>query len=249
VNIGILTIATGKYKKYLLPLYSSIDKNFLKDHKKKYILFTDDLGTALNGLDKFSADIVTFQIERKGFPGDTLYRYHHFYSAREQLKTMGPDCPRVLYYMDADMLVVGDVGDEILPSRYKSIIATAHPGYYDRPGHSPLGTPETNSDSTAFIPVNRRRPCYWAGGFIGGEFESFMSLSAAIMGRIDKDDEKGITAIWHDESHLNACLSEGWMIQSVKTLLPAYCYPENWNLPFDKKILALDKNHSEVRSV
>jgi histo-blood group ABO system transferase len=38
-------------------------------------------------------------------------------------------------------------------------------------------------------------------------------------------------------------------------LTPSYCYPESvklnptsWNIPFEPKILALEKNHAEVRS-
>jgi hypothetical protein len=36
--------------------------------------------------------------------------------------------------------------------------------------------------------------------------------------------------------------------QPTKILDPSYCYPESWNIPFNKKLLALDKNHSDVRS-
>jgi len=32
-----------------------------------------------------------------------------------------------------------------------------------------------------------------------------------------------------------------------KFLDPSYCYPESWNLPYEKKLLALDKNHQEIR--
>lgn len=249
MNVGVLSIATGKYTQFLKPLYQSIEKNFLVDHQKTYITFTDDINLVRDISKEINVKLEAFHIERRGFPGDTLYRYHHFFSARERLKGLGEHCPRSLFYMDADMLVCDKVGDEVLPTRYKSLVATAHPGFYNRPGHNPLGTPETRQTSTAYIPQSRHRPCYWAGGFNGGEFEAFMSLSAAIMGRIDKDDSSGITAVWHDESHLNAYLSEHWMLGQVKTLLPSYCYPESWNLPYPRKILALDKNHAEVRSV
>ena len=249
MNVGILSIATGKYIQFLESLYRSIEKFFLLDHKKTYIIFTDNPKEAEDITGRLGIDSVVFQIERKGFPGDTLYRYHHFSNARESLKSMGENCPKALFYMDADMLIVDNVGDEILPTRYKSIIATAHPGFYMRPGHNPYGTPETNSNSKAFIPHNRWRPCYWAGGFNGGSFEAFMSVSNAIKGRIDEDDKNGIMAVWHDESHLNSYLTEQWMFDQVKTLSPSYCYPESWNIPFEKKIIALDKNHKEIRNV
>jgi len=31
-------------------------------------------------------------------------------------------------------------------------------------------------------------------------------------------------------------------------LSPSYCYPESWSLPFDKKLLALNKNHNQIRN-
>ena len=29
---------------------------------------------------------------------------------------------------------------------------------------------------------------------------------------------------------------------------PSYCYPESWDLPFPKRLLALDKHHEEIRA-
>lgn len=245
MRIGILNIATGKYKNFLEPLFISMKKNFLVEHDKTHIIFTDDPTSIEEMTQRIECKSLVIRIERKGFPGDTLYRYHHFYGAVEQLRSLGDQCPEALYYIDADMLVRSKVGDEVLPTQLKSLIATSHPGYH---GIS-LGTPETNQNSKAFIPNDRYRPCYWAGGFNGGEFQSFMDLSAEISKRIDEDDKRGIVAVWHDESHLNAYLSERGVLDKVKTLTPAFCYPEEKKLPFEKKIVALCKNHVEVRSV
>ena len=56
--------------------------------------------------------------------------------------------------------------------------------------------------------------------------------------RIDEDYHKGIIAIWHDESHINKYIYEKG---NYRLLSPAYCYPEGWELPFEKRILVLDK--------
>lgn len=248
MKVGILTIATGKYKQFVRPLYESIAKNFLRSHSKTLILFTDDpdeMSTCADGLD---CSLVTVKIERRGFPGDTLYRYHYFESARKRLKELGSECPEALFYTDADMIVEGVVGEEVLPTSHKRLVATAHPGYYNRPGHNPMGTPESRPESTAYIPSNRHRPCYWAGGFNGGDFDAFMSMSSVIVQRVNEDSVKGITAVWHDESHLNAYLSDVNIVGCVKTLTPSYCYPESWRIPYERRIIALDKNHKEVRS-
>ena len=68
-------------------------------------------------------------------------------------------------------------------------------------------------------------------------------MSKTIKERVDKDLEKDVIAIWHDESQMNR-----YFIDNIPKLLnPSYCYPESWNIPFEKKLLALDKNHSEIR--
>ena len=52
------------------------------------------------------------------------------------------------------------------------------------------------------------------------------------------DYEKGIVAKWHDESHLNHYV---WKHGNYKLLPPAYAYPENYQLPFEMKIITIDK--------
>jgi hypothetical protein len=248
MNIGIFTIATGKYKQFVFPLYSSICKNFLVDHKKIFILFTDEPDKMSKDLSSLPIEILLVKIERRGFPLDTLLRYHYFSGVKDIFASLGEKKPDILYYLDADMLVNAKVGDEILPTDNINFIGTAHPGYYNNytPAY-PLGTPETNPNSTAYIPNERERPCYWAGGFNGGKFENFLEMSQEISRRIDNDYSSGIIAVWHDESHLNCYFSE--RVSEIKTLEPAYCYPENLNLSFERKIIALDKNHAEIRSL
>ncbi len=63
-------------------------------------------------------------------------------------------------------------------------------------------------------------------------------------------DNHGILAEWHDESALNWYLLSGENKDKYRaTLSSSYCYPESWIIPnCSKIILALDKNHKEIRS-
>jgi len=61
---------------------------------------------------------------------------------------------------------------------------------------------------------------------------------------VDEDMDKNLIAVWHDESHYNRYLID---TPPTHILSPSYCYPESWRLPFEKKLLALDKNHREMR--
>jgi histo-blood group ABO system transferase len=89
---------------------------------------------------------------------------------------------------------------------------------------------------------------YFAGGFNGGKTEKFIEMSEVIAGRVNKDMENGIIAVWHDESHMNRYLIDN---PPTTILNPSYCFAEEFigtEYPFDPKIIALKKNHNELRS-
>ena len=225
MKVGLLIIATNKYTQFLQPLIESADKYFLPNQEVTYFVFTNkdiDINTNRN--------IVKIDVEHKEWPWMTLGRYKIFSENSESLSNMD-----YLYYCDVDMKFVDVVGDEILSDR----VATQHPGYYGT-----RGTPETNPKSLACVYPNEEMQ-YFAGGFNGGSSEEYLKMSKTISNNIDIDYSNGIIAIWHDESHMNRYFIDN---KPTKILSPSYCYGESMNIPFDKKLLALDKNHSEVRS-
>ena len=250
--IGVLTIATGKYTQFLTGLYSSIAQNFLIDEDITCYLFTDDIEGAKKYIPDTRLNHQCFHIERMGFPGDTLYRYRHFASLDDRLDDLNLKKPDYLFYSDADMLVVQQVGKEVIPQKIYGLTATAHPGFYlgKTPQH-PLGTPESRQQSKAFIPSHRYRPCYVAGGFNGGAYDAFIRMSKEISANIDDDNSRGIIAVWHDESHLNEYVTRPENLRHLKIMTPSYCFAE-YNSPqevgYPAKIVALDKDHAEIRS-
>lgn len=250
--IGILTIATGKYSQFLTNLYASIAQNFLPEHEITCYLFTDNIEAAKTFIPPTRLKHEFIQIERKGFPGDTLYRYRHFASLDDVLSKRDLNKPDFLFYSDADMVVVANVGEEVLPEKEVGLIATAHPGFYlGRTPQHPLGTPESRPQSKAFISPSRYRPCYVAGGFNGGAYSAFISMSKEISANIDDDYSRGIVAVWHDESHLNEYVTRPENLPRLKIMTPSYCFAQSYNpqeVGYAPKIVALDKNHAEVRS-
>ena len=225
-NIGLLVIATGKYDRFIPALYKSMKNHFLKNHNVTMFVFSDQ------EIPK-KEDLKVIYQQHEPWPNSTLKRYHIFDKNKEELQKMD-----YLYYCDADMLFVDEVGDEILPDLEFDLVATEHPGFFGG-GNSY----EKRKESSAFVD-NNEGEIYYAGGFNGGTSEAFLKMSEVIKNRIDEDLEKNIIAVWHDESHINRYLIDN----KPKVLSPSYCYPENLNIPFEKKLLALIKNHKEIRS-
>lgn len=223
-NIGLLIIATNKYDIFVKPLIESAKKFFLNNHNVTYFVFTDSLN-----LNDLGNDVKIISHQHLQWPFITLYRYKTFINNKSFLENQD-----YLFYCDADMLFVDEVGDEILGD----LVATIHPGF-----KGGRGTPETNPNSKAYIGKNENLT-YFAGGFNGGSCKNFLEMSEKISKNIDDDYNNNIVAIWHDESHLNRYLLDN---KPTTILNPSYCYPESWNLPFKRKLLALDKNHNEIR--
>ena len=228
MTIGVLIIATNKYKQFIQQLLDSIDRYFFRHDKVNIYLFIDNLSFSFNTTDRIN--IVKIIIPPDKFPTVTLHRYKYFTEASDKI-----DC-EYLFYSDVDMRFVGEVGKEILPNKKELLTAVLHPGFYK--GN---GSWCNNEHSTAFT-VNKNK--YFAGGFQGGERDKYLEVCKLLSNNISKDEEKGIIAEWHDESHWNCYLSKNYF----KELTPSYCYPEGWHIPFVKRLLALNKNHAEIRS-
>lgn len=221
-KIGLCITATGRYDVFASKLIESARNFFLKNCQVTYFVFTD-------GKIQTADDIKVIYQKRLGWPHDTLMRFEIYLNSKELFN----ECDYV-FALDADMLFVSDVGEEILGD----LVGTIHPGFYNQ-----RGTYETSWKSTACVRKKEGKH-YFAGGFYGGSREEFLKLLSTTSCNIRKDLDRNIVAIWHDESHLNR-----YFIDHPPTvkLDPSYCYPENWNIPFSKKLIALDKNHAEMR--
>jgi histo-blood group ABO system transferase len=231
LKIALVTIATNKYIKFTKPLYESAKKYFMPHHNVDFFCFTDS-PVVPEGV------IRVFQAHRP-FPFPTLMRYHIITSQSEILKTYD-----AIYYVDSDMLFVDDIGNEILGD----LVGTLHPGFHFR---NLLDLPyERRVASTAFVPHGEGKH-YFCGGFNGGY--RYLDMAKAIVKIINSDLSVPMCAVWHDESYLNK-----FFVKYPPTLIlsPSYCFPDPSNTQriqeykiggFKPKVVALDKNHQEMR--
>jgi hypothetical protein len=219
--VGILLIATRKYKQFVRPLLEQIDKFFLPKEELTVFLFTDE--EFLYDEDKYDFVIKQIQIEPLQFPFATLFRYKMFSDNAEAFN----GCSH-LFYLDVDSKIVDVVGTEIL---FDGLTVTKHPGFSGLGG---WGSNEVNPASWAFLPIEKRTT-YFAGGFQGGKTNEFIQMC-------------------DDESHLNAYVHTNPEIPRIElhsgyTMVESEYLRANWKINhLPVKIIALDKNHAEIRS-
>lgn len=221
IKVAILYICTGRYDQFFDGFYKSAEQYLLQGVEKRYFVFTDQ-----EQLTK--AENVELLIRPcRGFPEDSLFRFDRFLEIKDKLKDYD-----YTFFFNANMRFVAPVGEELLEERLTAVL---HPGYFDKPEwRYPY---ERNKQSKAYIPAHEEDYHYYMGSLNGGKTADYLALAETCSQHIHEDWEKGIVACYHDESHLNRYLRE----HHCKALSPAYAYIEGKELPFEPKILLIDK--------
>lgn len=233
------------YWPYLKQIVEDAQKYFLTNHEVDILAWSD-----LTDVESYGAKHV-FHTEPVGWPYPTLMRYHLFLQQEEILKEYD-----YIFYLDVDMRIVGEVGEEILG---EGLTMVEHPMYALRREYIPPYEP--NQESTAYIPrfgavVNEKgkkwfKPLYAAGGLQGGKTDIFITAMKEMKKNIDIDFNRNYIAIWNDESHWNKYLFtyQGPLV----ALTPSYVYPDSmineyyvkvWGCNYEPKIITLTKPFS-----
>jgi hypothetical protein len=225
-NVALCFIATGKYKTFFDKVYASALKYFLPKHNRNFFVFSDSLIK--------KEGVTTIKIEHLPWPLPTLLRYKYMLEGKA---AEGQD---YVFYCDVDMLFVDYVEEEL----FGSITAIRHPcfpnGYDSKRDWSPY---DENQPSAAFIEPALRGN-YFCGGFQGGAAKKYSEAMLSMNKKILSDLNNNIIARYWDESHWNKYLADN---PPDNILSSSYCYPDDFDIPFKKKILALSKNHDLFR--
>lgn len=234
MRIGILYICTGKYEIFWKDFYLSAERHFMhnQSYTREYYVFTDcpKIYDEENNL-----HIHRIKQKNLGWPNNTLKRFHIFLQIKQQLLKETD----FLFFCNANLFFKQNIGDEIIPPKeINQLVGTIHPGFYK--SCNTEFTYERNPNSKAYIPEGEGTH-YYAGGFSGGYTEAYLQLCETIKSWVDSDNSNNITAIWHDESHIN----KYFLSNPPLTLTPAYLYPEGWIIPFEEVIMIRDKNKKE----
>ena len=273
-RIGLVVTATGKYYGLFPPLFESIQKYFFPTHDVRVFLFTDQ---NVDEAAYEERALRVIRIVHGPWPDATLRRYEYiddnrrrfqdldylFYcdadmrfvsTVAEEILPHGVDSGLTgTLHPGFSSRILIDTITEKFPSgpprkifdfltripKLRDILTATR--YY--PDHS-RGTYETNEKSSACVGPNEGDR-YYIGAFWGGGAPQVLQMSATLRHNLERDlAQAGYVAVWHDESHLNRYFID----HPPKRLPPSYCYPEGWRIfPVTKKIIALDKNHDEIR--
>lgn len=241
-KVAVIAICLNEpYWQYIGRMIESARKFFLKGHEVDYFVWSDM--PSLEGA-------TVFPTEPMEWPLPTLHRYHLFLKQEEKLMEYD-----YVFYVDADMLFVSRVGDEILGN---GLTAAQHPMYALSKMYIPPYEPNKNSHS--YIPrvghikveagKKRFEPIYAAGGFQGGLTMDFIKAMKDMKDSIDKDFSNNYIPIWNDETAWNAYLFKN---PPAVVLNPSYVYPDSlinsyykkvWGRNFVPKLVTITKKFS-----
>jgi len=188
-----------------------MEEKFIPSMRKDYYVFTD----SENIYGKENNNVHIVPQENLGWPGNTLKRFHMFLSQENELVKY-----KYIFFMNANIICNEEIGEEFLP-KDEGLLFVKHHGYYYIP--NTIFPYERNSNSTAYIPMGEGK-YYVCGGINGGKAENYLHMCEVLKNQIDEDEKNGITAKWHDESHINRYVLNLEENQ-YKLLDPGYCYP------------------------
>jgi len=237
MKVAIIFIGTGKYINFLPNYYENIEKNFLPNWEKTFLVFTD------GKLEDPPENIIPYYQEHLEWPYITLKRFEIINRARDQISKHD-----LLVFLDADTLVVDEVVEKEFVSD-KPFFGVWHPCHnLGMPPHNKLpGAFDTNPNSTACIDLSMDNcsKYYYQGCLWGGKVPEILDMIDILNTKVNKDLENGVIALWHDESHLNKFFIENPDL--VNTLGPEYAYPEVFAgyCDFEPKIVHLAKDNSK----
>jgi hypothetical protein len=176
------------------------------------------------------AGVVKLSAKHGAWPFPTLHRYH-------QLLEHDYEFYDYLYQIDADMLPIAPITDEIIGG----LVGTISPVGFDwETSRLPF---EKNPASLAYVQPEEYRQPYCTGAFLGGETHRVLAMMSEIVAAIDVDEAKGVVPHFHEEAHLNKFFVDN---PPDKFLHPGYVYPEGivlWSkqFGFPKKLIVSRK--------
>lgn len=238
MKVAISFIGTNKYLNFLPKYYENIEKYFLPKCDKTILAFTD------GQLNETPENLKVFSQEHFDWPYITLKRFEIINKAREIISDHD-----WFVFIDADALVVDQIDeDEFFTD--KPLFGVHHPCHFLKmqPHTQSPGAYEQNPKSEAYVDLSKGLPdIYWQGCLWGGQVPQVCAMIDELQARVNRDLEKDIVAVWHDESQINRYFYENQ--DQVHTFSSGFAYPEVFDqyCDFKPRIVHLAKENSDYQ--
>ena len=239
MKVAITFIGTNKYLDFLPKYYENIEKYFLPNSEKTIFAFTD------GDLNDTPDNLKVYHQEHLEWPYITLKRFEIINKAREEI-----DKHDWLVFIDADALPVVEITEEEFFTD-KPLFGVHHPCHFlgMEPHTQAPGAYDQNPDSEAYVDTSKGLPeVYYQGCFWGGKVPNVCAMIDELEARVNRDLEKDVVALWHDESQINKYFLE--RLDMVHTYGPEYAFPEVFKdyCQFSPKIVHLAKDNSSYQT-
>lgn len=231
-TVAILYIATGRYTIFWDYFYKSAEKYLLPDCQKHYILFTDSQ-TLMDQQSNYP-NVTFVKQEALEWPYSTLMRFKYFLNAKDIIKAYD-----YTFYFNANTEFLSCVTSmDLLPLKNNEKLSLClQPHMFHRNNRN--YTYDRNPQSLAYVAFNKGKH-YFTGALNGGETEAYLKMCEQLNQNTEKDLQKNVVALWHDESHLNKFAIGR---TDIKILPPYFTRGENEYWKNTSSIMFSDKTH------
>ena len=239
MKVAITFIGTNKYLDFLPKYYENVEKYFLPNSEKTIFAFTD------GELNDTPDNLKVYHQEHLEWPFITLKRFEIINKAREEIEKHD-----WLVFIDGDALPVTTITEEEFFTD-KPLFGVHHPCHFlgMEPHTQAPGAYDQNPDSEAYVDTSKGLPeVYYQGCFWGGKVPNVCAMIDELEARVNRDLEKDVVALWHDESQINKYFLE--RLDMVHTYGPEYAFPEVFKdyCQFSPKIVHLAKDNSSYQT-
>ena len=268
-KIGLVTAATSKYRRFVPALFDSAQKFFFRGHDVRIFLCTDqDVDEAEYG----DVTVEIIRITHEPWPYVTLKRYQYIDDNKRRFQDVD-----YLFWLDADMLFVSEVSEEILPGATPSgLVGVEHIGFcFTSKVHEALKKLRIRPlvvifdfleacrlpdryfrfyphKSRGTYETSKKSTAHVAKNegdvyYAGGFWGGRVLNILQLAQRLRRNVEKDLSWGYIARWHDESHLNRYFIDHSSKVLSSSYCYDANKNYPIEKKILALHKDHKGIR--
>ncbi|XP_028711640.1 alpha-1,3-galactosyltransferase 2 [Peromyscus leucopus] len=215
LTIGLTVFAVGRYlEKYLEHFLESAEQHFMVGQSVVYYVFTDrPEAVPYIALGQGRLLRVEPVLRESRWQDVSMARMHTLHEALGG--PLGQEADYV-FCLDVDQHFTGNFGPEAL----SDLVAQLHAWHYRWPRW--LLPYERDKRSAAALGLGEGDFYYHAAVF-GGSVAALRKLTAHCALGQQRDRERGIEALWHDESHLNKFF---WLYKPTKLLSPEFCWDQ-----------------------